>query len=224
MANTPNSIATDTFSGIYNSNSGDGPNAFGKAAARIGGSTTTIFTWNNAVIAFAKTISHQSPEPVAQGAVPIHPLDSPVPVQLVTPVAISMGTLTLELYELFGQNVWDRLGNTTDQTKPVFNPPFALDGIVDLGGIFLAVANSAPIHIYRVIIPQNNLTGSLNPSAMSPYTEEFHNCVVSALDDGESIAIGTMEITKTITVNYTHKSQNGKNALLDKQVGSFSPS
>ena len=36
------------------------------------------------------------------------------------------------------------------------------------------------------------------------YTEQYFNCVISDFTDGETITIGTMQIYKRITINYTH--------------------
>src|SRR3954462_4057207 len=77
--------------------------------ARVAGSGFTAFLWDNKPILFARQISHQSPTPVGPGTVPIHPMDEPYPVELITPLAASMGTITLELYDLYGSKVWERL-------------------------------------------------------------------------------------------------------------------
>lgn len=178
--------------------------------ARVAGSTFTVFTWQNNPITFARQISYQSAAPVGPGTVPIHPMDSPYPVELITPMATTMGTIVLELYELYGQYVWQRLFYLGGQSDI-----HGGEVPVDLANIFQAVANSdRPIHIYRVIRPPR-----LRGKTLSPYTEEFHNCVVSSLDDGETIEIGTMEVLKRLTVNYTHITRGGQNTLLKTATG-----
>ena len=173
--------------------------------ARTGGSAFTVFTWQNQPITFARQISHESPAAVAE-TVPIHPLDSPYPVELITPQALTMGTITLELYELYGANIWQRLKFLSGDAGVGGAP-------VDLAGIFQAVANSEPIHIFRIVRPPR-----ISGRQMKSYTEEFHNCVISSLTDGERIEIGTMEVLKQITVNYTHITRNGRNNLLDNST------
>src|SRR6476469_8420316 len=96
--------------------------------ARVGGSGFTVFAWMNQPILFARQISHQSPAPVGPGTVPIHPIDTPYPVELVTPMAATMGTLILELYELYGSTIWERLTGLGASPKA--------GGPVDLVGIF----------------------------------------------------------------------------------------
>lgn len=207
MPNVP-VIPGVTFTDAYNYSTSNDLTSAGNRA-RVGGSGFTVFAWNEEVVSFCRQVSHQSPQPVAQGVVPIHPLDSPYPVQLVTPQALTMGTLVLELYELYGENVWTRLSTT--------NAPFATPssgGPVDLAGLFQAVANApAPIHIYKIISPP-----LIAGKPMAAYTEEYHNVVISAFNQGETIEVGTMEVLKQLTVNYTHITQGGRNPLLDNST------
>jgi len=180
--------------------------------ARVGGSGFTVFWWDGSPILYARQISHQSPAPVGPGTVPIHPMDTPYPVELVTPQATSMGTLTLELYELYGSNVWERLAGYLNTS-----PGNETSGPVDLAGIFDNVARlGTPINIIKYIKPPNRAVG-LNPAvgnALGYYTEEYRNCVISQLQDGETIEVGTMEVLKQIVVNYTHLTRSGRNHLL----------
>jgi hypothetical protein len=83
--------------------------ALARNRVRVAGSGFTVFTWQGQPIAFAQQISHTSPQGVANPSA-IQPMDEPYPVQVVTPAASGMGTLVLRLYELYGQQVWERLG------------------------------------------------------------------------------------------------------------------
>lgn len=175
-----------------------------KDRARTGGSGFTVFTWQEQIISFARQISHQSPQPVGPGVVPIHPMDTTYPVEIITPMATTMGSITLELYELYGAQVWERLAFLGGSNG---------DGPVDLAGIYRAVSNTPdPIRIAQIIKPPR-IRGRLMP----PYTEEYHNCVIATLDDGVTIEVGTMEVLKRLTVNYTHLTRGGRNDLLDQQ-------
>lgn len=162
---------------------------------RVGGSGFTVFRWDGNLIAFARQISNVSPAPVGPGAVPIQPLDSRHPVQIITPEATSMGTLTVEIYELYGQKVWDKLKGLANS-----------DDLVD---IFHKVANTnKPISMSKHVNPP----GGANTK---PYHETYFNCVITNVLDGETIEVGTMEILKQVTVGYTHMkrsdTQNRKN-------------
>lgn len=177
-----------------------------RGRARVGGSAFTVFTWNSNPILYARQISHQSPTPVGPGTTPIHPMDTPYPIELITPQALTMGTLTLELYELYGSNVWERLDATLGRKSG--------EGPVDLAGIFQSMAaRSDPVRIVKYIRPPK-LSGAQHHA----YTEEYHNCVISQVMDGETIEVGTMEVLKTMVVNYTHITRNAKNQMLTRST------
>jgi hypothetical protein len=186
--------------------------------ARVAGSGFTVFTWDNKPILFAQQISHSSPAPVSAGVVEIHPMDEPYPVELITPQAATMGTLVLDLYELYGAQVWERLasylggdpaGTSTVRSDSINGQG---KGPVDIVGIFKAVADSPnPIRIVKYVKPP-----TIRGKSMKPYTEEYHNCVISNVEDGETIAIGTMEIVKRITVNYTYMTRGGRNTMRER--------
>lgn len=153
---------------------------------RVGGSGFTYFSWMNQIIAFARQVSHTSPEPVGPGPVAIQPLNAKRPIQVITPGAAGMGTLVVELYELYGAQVWEQL--------------IGLSGTLDLVEIFQAVAAMAnPISMSKTIVPPV-LQGVHFPS----YSEVYHNCVITNVANGETIEVGTMEIRKQITVAYTN--------------------
>lgn len=195
--------------------------------ARIAGSGFTVFTWDNKPILFARQIKHDSPQPVA-GTVQIHPMDEPYPVELITPQAAQMGQLTLELYELYGGQVWERLasylGGDPKGTSSVTSDSVTGSGKgpVDIVGIFNAVANTPnPIKIVKYIKPPK-----IRGRQMKPYTEEYHNCVISAVADGETIEVGTMEILKQITVNYTFMTRGNRNPVRERRstnLGGLTP-
>jgi len=149
-------------------------------------------------------------------------MDEPYPVQVITPAAAGMGTLTLELYELYGGKVWDRLGakvNTNDNTRVVGDDTTTLRGAVDLVDVFIKVASiPGEIQVVKYIRPP-----TLKGRTIKPYTEEYHNCVITNIVDGETIEVGTMEVLKTITVAYTHMTRGGRRSsawsLRDRPFG-----
>ncbi len=157
-----------------------------ESAVRVGGSGFTVFHWMTKPIAFAQQISHTTPEPVGAGATAIQPMDKRRPVQVITPAAAGMGTITLQLYDLYNSRVWERLTG--------------LAGTTDLVDIFQTVAASPePIYMTKTIQPP-----VIRGSQASTYIETYHNCVITNLQAGEQIDITTMEVLKQITVAYTH--------------------
>jgi hypothetical protein len=164
------------------------------ARTRTGGSGFTAFFWRSKPIGFCRQIAHVSPTPVGPGPTPIHPLDEPYALEIITPAAQNPGTLTLELYELYNHKVWDHLS--------------LIAGSVDLVNIFIAVAaETDPITVVKLISPP-----TIRGVKPSPYAERFHNCIISNVEDGETIEVGTMEVTKRITVMYTHITRDGADA------------
>lgn len=199
-------MAIDDFVNSTSNRVGNNELSGRRNRARVGGSGFTVFAWMNKPILFARQISHQSPAPVGPGTVPIHPMDTPYPVELVTPMAATMGTITLELYELYGSNVWERLAGLAGDNGNGSNGP------VDIVGIFKAVSNMGqPITIFKYV-----RSPSIRGEPFKTYTEEYHNCVVSQVNDGETIEVGTMEVLKQMVVNYTHITRGGRNDVLTR--------
>lgn len=158
---------------------------------RVGGSGFTVFRWDGKVVGFCRQMSHTSPSPVGQ-ATPIQPLDERHPIEIVTPAAVSMGQITLEIYELYGRKVWDSLIN--------------LAGSNDLVDIFLSVANTpTPIDLVKYIKPPEKGTG------VKSYTEIYHNTVITNVLDGEQIEVGTMELRKQVQLGYTNVTRSNTN-------------
>lgn len=170
--------------------------------ARVAGSGNTVMHWNGHRLALCRQIAHTSAQPVAPPAA-IHPLDSTYPVEIITPLAAGMGQLTLELYETYGAQVWDRLMNVLPPTPGIE----AGRGATDLVEVFYRVANTPnPIYVSKVITPPR-----IRGKVMPPYTFTYHNCVITDIGDGETIEVGTMEVLKTITIAYTHTTRGDRN-------------
>lgn len=122
-------------------------------------------------------------------------MDEPYPIEVITPAAQNIGTLTLELYELYNHKVWDALAD--------------IAGEIDLVNIFIKIAEiGEDIQVVKLITPPTKLRGI----QMDPYAERFHRCVITNVEDGETIEVGTMEVTKRITVAYTHMTRDNANA------------
>lgn len=189
---------------------------------RTGGSGFTLFTFAGQPIAFAQQIEHVSPQPVA-APVAIHPMDEPYPVQVITPAAAGMGSLTLNLYELYNSKVWDRLGAQAGDISDgdAFSgvnqfggaQPFGgalLSGAVDIVDIFIRIAAAPPgsVNVVKYIRPPA-LGGALGGSA-GFYAEQYHGCVVTNVTDGEQINVGSMDVIKQVTVGYTYMTRGSK--------------
>lgn len=156
--------------------------------ARVGGSGFTLFLWNGSVIPFAQQVSHTSPQPVGPGPVAIQPIDEPYPLQVITPQAAGMGSITLNLYELYGSKVWDNLGGGY------------LQGAVDIVDLFVAMAKAdSEAWLTKLIRPP-----VIRGKTTTPYAEIYHGAVITNVVDGEQIEVGSMEILKQVTVGYRY--------------------
>jgi hypothetical protein len=189
---------------------------------RVGGSGFTAFFFMGKPIAFAEQVSLTTAQPVAP-ATPIQPMDEPYPVQIITPAAAGPGTMVLQLTELYGHKVWDRLGGDlnygqgvkhTDNTGVVPGTSTSvsignglLDGLVDIVDVFIKISQQPPgtVEVVKYINPPA-LFGMDQGSGA--YSETYRNCVIANIEDGEQIAVGTMQIVKNITVMYTHTLRN----------------
>lgn len=173
--------------------------------ARVGGSGFTVLLWDSAIVGFAQQLTEQSAQPVGPGATPIHPLDEPYAVEIITPAAAGVGTLTLRLYERYTIKAWERLG----VSKTGADTPNSLAGTVDIVDIFITIAESAtPLTITKVVRPPK-----IGGDTVDPYIEQYHGCVVSAVQDNETIEVGTMQVLKDLTVQYRYKTKPGKGGL-----------
>jgi hypothetical protein len=184
--------------------------------ARVGGSGFTIFTFAGQPIGFAQQVAETSPTPVGPGPVAIHPIDEPYPVQVITPAASGMGSLTLNLYELYNEKVWDRLAADVNGTNTnpyggsnsnnVNTGGGVFDGAVDLVDVFIRQAEySGNLNVVKYIRPP-----VIGGRQGKPYAEQYHGCVITNIVDGDQIEVGTMEIIKQVTVAYRFKTRNGK--------------
>lgn len=189
-----------------------------RARVRVAGSAFTIFTFQNQPLAFCQQVAHTTPQPVGSGPVAIQPMDAPVPIQVITPAAAGMGSLVLNMIELYGSKVWDRLGAATGWAagagsgysgSNAFNGDTVgfLNGAVDVTDIMIRVSEEKPedMNVVKYIRPPK-----IAGITQKPYSEIYHNCVITNALDGEQIEVGTMEVIKQITVGYTHMTQPGR--------------
>lgn len=148
--------------------------------ARNVGSGYTIFRWDGKTIAYLETVVDSGQGPIVQ-PVALQPLGEPHPVEIVVPDAITYGTLTLTITELWHQEVWENMAGLA-----------GTDNVVD---IFRKLAQRQnPVSCAKVI----------NPPTGKQYGKVYHNCQITGVGDGDNITIQTLNQDKTVTIWYTH--------------------
>lgn len=218
---------------------------------RVAGAGFTLLLWNSQPVAFCEQVAHTSPRPIAPPSF-IQPMDEPYVVETLLSPAAGPGTLTLNLYELFGSGgtaskVWDRLGanvgsglsqpfgnNSSGTANGQFNTSQFLNsltpgsgsfsGAVDIVDLFLIQAQLTPdqMRISKIIRPLS--ARGLEDTA---YTEDYVGCMITDMVDGETVAVGTKEVIKQITVTYRYLLRDGQTsqafALRGGHLGQFQP-
>lgn len=219
---------------------------------RVVGGGLTLFTFGGQPIAFCEQVQHNSPRPVSQFSA-IQPMDEPYAVELLNAPAAGPGTLTLNLFELFGSGgfaskVWDRLGANVG-TSGSQNPFGTFNGIYNTssylqnltigqkgsgngGGYFLGAVDIVDIFIRQAQLDPSQLqiVKIIRPLSAggqaTPYTEEYNGCMIVDVVDGETDAVGTVEIIKQVTVAYRYVTRDGNPsqafALRDGALPAFS--
>jgi len=147
---------------------------------RVVGSGFTTFNYRGKPIAFLDAFTDSGQTPIVQ-AEPIHPLGSRHPVEIATPRAVNVGTLQLTIRELWNGPVWQQL--------------VGLAGAEDIVAVYEAIAAEPASVTCQMVIrsPQGVVRG-----------KTYHGCVVTAIQDGEDVRIGTLSVPRQLTVMYTH--------------------
>jgi len=152
-----------------------------QSKVRVFGSGLTVMTWQGTRLAYLRNIADRSPTGVAQ-AEDIQPIDEPTPLEIVTPQAVRSGLLTLQFYELWNGPAWSQLPGF-ENTNNLLD---VLRRQLELGEITCRKIIKNPTGPYR--------------------TRVYHGCVITDIDEGEQVQIGTMTLPKQIQIAYTRTS------------------
>lgn len=148
-------------------------------ASRIGGSGFTTMMWNGARLAYLQVMQDTPPTPVAT-AQAIQPIDESVPLEIVTSMAVGVGTLRATFYELWNTSVWSALPG--------------LEGTHNLLDVLKRQISLGNITMQKVIKSPNGVMRS----------RVYHKVVITDIDEGENVNIGTMTLPKTLTFQYCY--------------------
>lgn len=148
-----------------------------ESKTRIGGAGFTTMTFRGTRLAYLQTLQDTPPQPVA-GAQVVQAIDDEVPQEIVTSHAVGAGTLRLTFFELWNEPVWSRLPGL-EGTNNLLD---VLKRQVQLGEVSCRKLIKSPSGIIRARV--------------------YHSCVISDVDEGEQLNIGTMTLPKTLTLQY----------------------
>jgi hypothetical protein len=148
-----------------------------ESKTRIGGSGFTSMTFRGTRLAYLQTLQDTPPQPVA-GAQVVQPIDSETPLEIVTAQAVGAGSLRLTFYELWNTPVWAQLPG--------------LEGTNNLLEVLKRQITLGEVTCRKLIASPSGLTRA----------RVYHGCVITDIDEGEQINIGTMTLPKTITMQY----------------------
>jgi len=169
----------------------------------IGGSGVTVMRWHpyNTVgkknvpvggggdakphlIAFCRVVSITEPPAVAPPTA-VQPLNEIRPTEIVTAGAQTNGTIDLTLYQLYNQQVWQRLaglGNTTDITD-----------------VLRTIDQWGHLVITRYVQPPVPIGGTYPATA---YQWDYQGCKLASIGDDMPIDVTTMVLEKDLTFWY----------------------
>lgn len=142
----------------------------------------TKFSFRNEDLAYVMVVTDNAPRPVAPPE-PIHPLGERHPIEIAFPAAHGVGTLVVRFTEQWQSDVWQQLPGFED----------AVD-IVDVFSRNLAVG---AIECTKTITIPGGGTRVVH----------YHGCVVTDINDSETVQLTTVTLPKDITITYTHKSR-----------------
>ena len=141
---------------------------------RVAGSGYTTLLFQGIRLAYLQVIQDTPPTPVAT-AVAVQPIDEPVPVEIVIPAAVGVGTIRMTFYERWLSPVWATLPGL----EGTFNLLEVLRRQLALGNITMQKLVRSPSGLMRARV--------------------YHNVVIVDIDEGENVNIGTMVLPKTLT-------------------------
>lgn len=148
---------------------------------RVVGSGFTTFNFNGNPIAWLDNVLDHGQLPFTPPQT-VTPLGSRYAKEVVTGRVLSPGTITCTIREAWNEPAWQQLSG--------------LAGTNDIVQVFERMASLGVITCQTIIKPvgSQQFRGQI-----------YHNCTITEIDDSEAIAVGTLNIQKTVTILYTNK-------------------
>lgn len=141
-------------------------------------------------------------------ATPIHPIGKPYPVEIATPYAQSMGTLTLTVWSRWGEDGW------VSALMHSVEPERETDSRAEKWGDYVSkhnISQGYPCDLREVLEAQRQKNGEiyvykyeLGGNGKVIRKKEYVGAVITNIDAGDTVNVGTMEQRTRITINYCH--------------------
>lgn len=153
---------------------------------RVVGSGFTTFNYNGRPIAYMDQVqdSGQKPLGAPSPVEAVFSLDKNRAIEIVTSRVLDVGTLRMQIRELWNQEVWQQLAGLEN-----------VEGVIT--DVFAALAEQSEAVTCQMLIKP--------PGSPTWRGRTYHNCVITDIEDGESVSLGMLTVPKSITVTYTHK-------------------
>jgi hypothetical protein len=148
---------------------------------RVVGSGFTTFNYRGNPIAFLDGFQDSGQGPIVNPE-PITPLNARYPVEIATARVLDMGTLTVTIRELWNAPVWYQL--------------VGLNGLNDIVQVYEALAAEPSDVTAQMIIKP--------PGAPTWRGKTYHGCIITGIDDTETVTIGALSMPRRLQVAYTH--------------------
>lgn len=148
---------------------------------RVAGSGFTSLQYNGKDIAFLDSFTDSGQRSIGVGSEAVIPLGARHPVEIVTGRVLDSGVIAATIRELWNEPVWWQLQG--------------LAGTYNIVDLWEALANSSASVTCQMLIrpPGGQVRGKV-----------FHGCVVTAIDNGENVQVGTLSVSRAIQIAYTH--------------------
>lgn len=157
--------------------------------ARVVGSGYTVLSYNKSPIAYCEGWEDSGQRAFSDVGQPyqfIQPIGAEHPVEIATSRVISGGTIMVTIRELWSQPVWWQLAG--------------LAGTWNMVDIFKALARDPNYVTASMIIKPPGTENT--PSKWRG--KVYQNVTVVDINDGETVTVGALAVTKGITIAYTH--------------------
>ncbi len=156
---------------------------------RVVGSGYTTFQYRGRPIAFCEGIEDSGQRAFSDLGQPyqfIHPIGYEHPVEIATSRVLQGGTLMLTIRELWNTAVWEQLAG--------------LAGTYNIVQIFRRLAQDPQYVSCMQVIKPPGTEG--RPGRWRG--KLYRNCVIVDINDGDTVTVGALAVTKGITIAYTH--------------------